>query len=288
VSPERLRPAYRLGPEMIAELSGSSRVFTEQGLRSFLNGRRRLWAAVARNSERVLEELGAHPSLKLLHIQSEVRSHTRRYTWGIVSPYAVALSLAPKGYLSHRTALGLHQVMPEDYEPIYVNREQSPKTSSTEPLAQANVARAFAGKPRVSRDRYRWLGAAAVVISGKFTGRLEVTSIFMHDVASLERTLIDVAVRPAYGGGPAVILEAYARARDRVDVARMAEVLEAMDYVYPYHQCVGFYLERAQYPASHLRLFRTRSIDIDFYLAHGLNQPRFDPHWRIYYPGDLM
>lgn len=45
------------------------------------------------------------------------------------------------------------------------------------------------------------------------------------DVTSIERTVIDIAVRPAYSRGVPHVLEAYKRARGRVSVARLTSLL---------------------------------------------------------------
>lgn len=284
-------PVARLSKELIAALDASGRVFTEHQLRGFLSDRAPLWADEFGNYLNVLDTLQAHPSLRTLHVQGEVKATADRYTWGIASPYAVVLSLAPKGYFSHGTAATLHQLAAGDnHEPLYVNREQTLKPTSGATLTQEAVTRAFAGKPRQTRDRYRWRGGSAVVINGKWTGRLAVTSTAVDGttvpVTTLERTLIDITVRPAYAGGASAVARAYKAARERVDLTVVASLLREMEYLYPYHQSIGFYCERAGWPQTELEPFRRLPIEIDFYLTHGMKEPRRDPSWRVYFPAD--
>jgi len=54
------------------------------------------------------------------------------------------------------------------------------------------------------------------------------------EVTDLERTLIDIAVRPAYAGGVRPVLTAYLRSRSKVSVDRIAKLLRRLDYVYPF------------------------------------------------------
>lgn len=61
-------------------------------------------------------------------------------------------------------------------------------------------------------------------------------------MTKLERTLIDIAVRPNYAGGVHHVLEAYAAAKSRVSVNVLLATLQKMEYVYPYHQVIGFYI----------------------------------------------
>jgi hypothetical protein len=80
------------------------------------------------------------------------------------------------------------------------------------------------------------------------------------------------------------VVEAYRRAKGRCSVALLAATLRQIEYVYPYHQAIGFYLERAGYPPEALERFQAMGIDFDFYLAYGLRAPGYDARWRLHLP----
>ncbi len=89
-----------------------------------------------------------------------------------------------------------------------------------------------------------------MLLSGKDTGRLGVQEVTGTQgetlkLTNLERTLIDITVRPVYAGGTGNVLYSYGRAIKNISVDRLAEMIEELDYIYPYHQAVGFYLQRA-------------------------------------------
>ena len=76
------------------------------------------------------------------------------------------------------------------------------------------------------------------MLSGKNTGRLGVVPMKISaggiiDVTDLERTLVDLAVRPVYGGGVGCVLEAYRRAQPRVSVHKIVTTLRRLDHMYP-------------------------------------------------------
>jgi predicted transcriptional regulator of viral defense system len=48
-------------------------------------------------------------------------------------------------------------------------------------------------------------------------------------VTNLERTLIDIVVRPAYAGGPSHILNSYRVAKDRIPVDGLLAILNKLD-----------------------------------------------------------
>jgi hypothetical protein len=128
-----------------------------------------------------------------------------------------------------------------------------------------------------------------LLISGKNTGRLGVSPLKgiegeQLDVTTIERTLVDITVRPAYAGGVYQVLAAYRSAMNRVSVNALTATLKKLDYVYPYHQAIGFYLQRAGYDQKRWGRLKNLGLNFNFYLSHGLKDKEFDPEWRLFFP----
>ena len=231
--------------------------------------------------------------LREITLQSADYGSQTRYVWRNPSVYTVALSLKSNSYLSHQTAMFLHGLMDKPAERVYVNREQTQKPKGSG-LSQESLTKAFANKQRESKLIYKYQKSQIVMLNGMFTDRLGVEQVRskkseLLDATSLERTLIDITVRPNYAGGAKAVLGTYRRARGRVSVNTLLTILKRMDYVYPYHQAIGFYLERASYPQSDWAPFMELGISFEFYLTHALPPEReYDPTWRLYYPQDLL
>jgi hypothetical protein len=96
-------------------------------------------------------------------------------------------------------------------------------------------------------------------------------------------------VGPAYAGGVHHVLTAFVRSGPKVSVERIVKLLRRLDYTYPYHQAIGFYLENAGHAPGGLEALinRKSKLKFDFFLAHGIKQTHFDERWRIHYPADL-
>ena len=108
------------------------------------------------------------------------------------------------------------------------------------------------------------------------------------ELTDLERTLIDIAVRPAYAGGARAVARSYLSALQKISVSRIAKLLQDLNYVYPYHQVLGFYLQNAGHPPSALQPLREPGLKFDFYLEHGMKQSAFDSTWRLYVPEEMF
>lgn len=219
----------------------------------------------------------------------------KRYVWGEVSRYHLAVSMKPKGYLSHYSAVALLGLTEQVPKTIYVNHEQRPQPAPMDGLAQSRIDVAFRRPQRKTKNQTTHEGFTYCYINGKFTHRLGV--IEMKDefgvsvsVTGLERALIDIAVRPAYAGGVSEVLKAYQNAASDVSLNVLAATLTKMDYVYPYHQAIGFYLERSGFPIHQIRkhkVFRVPKDGFNFYLAHQIGETDFNEDWRLFIPKGL-
>lgn len=230
--------------------------------------------------------------LRMVELQSQNYHPILRYTWDRVSPYQLALSLRRNAYLSHESAMFLHRIRDGVPTKIYVNQEQTPKHRIASVLSQKSIDSAFLRPQRYSSYVFKYDRWHIVLIAGKYTGQLGVAEIAGSQgerlrATGLERTLIDITVRPSYAGGARCVLEAFKSGKDRVRPSVLIKILKNLDYTYPYHQAIGFYMDRAGYDTTTLKKLRTLGLDFDFYLAHGTRDKRYDSYWRLFYPKGL-
>ncbi len=208
----------------------------------------------------------------------------------------ILLTLRPGCYYSHYTALRMHGLTEQVPKTIYLNHEQHLKSQSTGGLAQERIDAAFKRKARESNNFIESQGSKIYLINGKNTGQLGVvTESVTYDsdtpvsvrLTNLERTLIDITVRPAYAGGIFEVLKAFELAKQHVSINALAAMLQKIEHTYPYHQAIGFYLERAGYRASQLSLIKRFPMHYDFYLANNMGEVDYAESWRLYVPKGL-
>lgn len=226
---------------------------------------------------------------------------TTRFLFGDISAYRLALSFNKNSYLSHYSALLFHQLTNNVPRKIYTNMEQAAKYNTIdfndpeERLKQKNIDLAFSRPMRETNQKasFNLPGSSYEVflLNGKNHGKLGVTKVELNGetlpVTDLERTLIDIVVRPIYAGGTLEVLEAYKAAKGRVSVNKLLATLKKMDFSYPYHQAIGFYLDRAGYSDKIFKLFSPFGVNYDFYLTYGMTDKEYSKQWRVYYPKGL-
>jgi len=215
------------------------------------------------------------------------------YVWGEVPMLEVFLHLKAHSYYSHYTALRMHGLTEQVPKVIYISHERSTLTPSGSTLTQEAIDEAFARPARLSSNSVEFGNQRIALLNSANTSELGVVDqqaqlgndgIATVRVTNLERTLIDAAVRPAYCGGVFEVAKAFELAKASVSVNALGAHLSKLSFAYPYHQAVGFYLERAGYRPSVLDLMRRFPMKFDFYLSHDMVETRYEPSWRIHVP----
>lgn len=209
------------------------------------------------------------------------------------------LHLKAKSYYSHYTAMRLHGLTEQVPKVLYLSHERAEPIRPSLPsdagvtLTQTAVDEAFQRPVRVSNNAVDFEGRRIMLLNSAFTDELGVidlpTQLEMKGsarvrVTNLERTLIDAAVRPTYSGGVFEVAKAFELAKDNLSVNSLGAMLPKMGFAYPYHQAIGFYLERAGYRSSVLELLSRFPMPLDFYLTHEMAATRYEKRWRLHVP----
>jgi len=261
-----------------------NRVFSHTELAQHLSDNREYWRlAQATSTNEFIQFLLKNTKLQFHNFKLPHRP-TKRYTWGDVETLEIVQSLRPEGYFTHFTALQLHNLTEQIPKTVYLNFEQR-ATGGGGSLTQANINRAFANKCRVSKNVTTFHDQRICIVNGQNTGNLGVISRDGLRLTDTERTLIDVVVRPVYAGGAFEVARAFEVVRPTLSVNRLVAYLRRLNYTYPYHQAIGYYLDRTKtYSTTQLDLLRQFDIEFDFYLAHEMKETEYVKEWRLFVP----
>jgi len=205
--------------------------------------------------------------------------------------FDIALTIKKDGYLSNYSAMYLLGITLQIPKTTYVTTDKSQNKyslSNNSELEQESVDKAFSKPQRTASDSYKsQLDNYRYTFLQKKNNSINIGVIDQSNrkITDLERTLIDIAVRPSYSGGVFEVLSAFVTAKEKgIDLLKLDKYLNNLDYIYPYHQLIGFYLEKCGIPKVKLKLFSEKISDIDFYLTYNMNTKDYNTYWKLYYP----
>jgi predicted transcriptional regulator of viral defense system len=269
-------------------LEASKKVYSIEELTGILEEKRALWnLPISMNTDKFIEKLVSSAILIKKEITfSNSFLKKERYVLPDASPFQVALSLLKKSYLSHYTAVYIHGLTNQVPKTIYITSEQSKKNNIDRDLEQTAIDSAFSKPQRKSNNTTIYEGFTFLIHNGMFSNRTGVTNLNDLQITNIERTLIDITVRPNYCGGVHSVLDVYRRAIDKISINKIAAILEKLNFIYPYNQAIGFYLEKAGADVNKLTDFRN-VMTHDFYLTYEMTEKEYDSRWRLYYPKGL-
>lgn len=270
-------------------------VFTKNSLHSILIDNRLRWNIGGNLSiNDFLFFLKQECNLQEIVLKLPDRNINRYVFKSDVSPYKIACSIHPAGYFSHYSAMFLNGLTEQIPKSIYFNVEQTEKDNINGcKLTQKQIDEAFAGNIRTTNKIIEYNDYKIYLLSGKQTENLGVISLEENEaeqiqVAGIERTLIDIAVRPNYSGGIYEVLKAYEMAHSYVSINKLSAILEKMNFIYPYHQVIGFYLEKTgKYDEKQLNIIKRFEIKHKFYLTYNMTNPKYSETWKLYYPSNF-
>ena len=269
----------------------SVKSFTEKKFSKILNKNSHDWnIRPNRNTRRVLDYLLKREMLVKNSFINDSNEVKLIYSWKTQDEYTVISGLKSDAYFAYYSSLFLHQLTLQIPKTVYLNFEHKSEKRSNDHetnLTQEAIDNAFNGSQRKSSLIFSFNDKKIVLTNGKFTNKLGVVKRQNNnqwfEYTDLERTLIDIAVRPVYAGGVFEVIEAYKIAKGKLNVRRMAKYLEKLDYIYPYHQVLGFYLEKAGYTDRDVEPFK-KEMKFNFYLTYDIRKREFSEKWKLYYP----
>ncbi len=273
--------------------NSSTKSFSEHLLNEMFSQMRETWKIPAGKRFLNFIEFLQNKEVLLKTGFSDEENHKRFiYTWKTEDDFTTISGLKMNAYFSHYSALFIHQLTLQIPKTFYLNSEHATDAvtttkSSRSTLTQDAIDKAFSSPQRKSSVAYSYRDKKIVITNGKRTKKLGVIKKNSKDqcfeYTDLERTLIDIAIRPVYAGGVFEVLEAFKRAKPKLDAEKMAGYLKKLDYIYPYHQVIGFYLEKAGYSENDLKLF-DKKMAFDFYLTYDIRNKAYSERWKLYYP----
>ncbi|MCB9538087.1 MAG: hypothetical protein H6704_17675 [Myxococcales bacterium] len=214
--------------------------------------------------------------------------------WRQANAFELPAAVSPHAFLSHYTALVLHDLTDDQPKTIYLAEPRPSRRATKEDLGQEVIDAAMEASPVLSKNRAEFGGYEIVWLETEVPERVQVSQAVEVGgrslrVSTIEKTLLDAVVRPEYCGGVHQLPAAFRRATEALSINRLVKLLRGLQPRFPYHQALGFLLERAGYDAKLLKALRALDDgEHSFFVGRGSKATMaFDASWRVHYPPEL-
>jgi len=168
---------------------------------------------------------------------------------------------------------------------IFISQELSKKNVvRVENLSQDAIDSAFRKDYRRTHKIGKYEEKHLVFLYPKNTDSFEVITRkdgVRH--SSINRAFVEMIVNVQYFKDSLHIIDTFKPLKSKLDPDTVFEVVKRFDFIYPYFQCVGFYLEQIGFNKSELEKFKSKVGELKFYTDKKKDSYLYDEYWRMYY-----
>lgn len=216
----------------------------------------------------------------------------------IADLFAEAHSRVPSGHFCHYTAAAYHGLTNQVPNRVYIRKlDVGANRSRPDRLNDLQIRTQFLKPHRRSGETVELAASTIVFVAGKLNDDVGVVSIpATHSefpegsrITDLERCLIDAVVAPHYNGGVTTLPGLFEEAADQVNLKTLTEHYRELDFLYPYHQTIGFFLDHSGQKNAATRWRETfPPINRFFADKNAKSSWDYDSKWQVQYPRGLV
>jgi hypothetical protein len=203
-----------------------------------------------------------------------------------VSEEQMLLSYKKDSFYSMSSALNVMELSDFRSDFIFISKELSKKNIASKPvkLEQQAIDEAFAKPYRRTHFIGTYNNKHIIMLTPKNTDAYGVeTNDKVIRYSSVERALVEMIVNVQYFKNAEHIIKTFKPIKKKLDIDDVYRVLERFDFIYPYFQSVGFYLEKIGFTKGQLHKFKERVKDLKFYTEKQKDRYEYDEYWQIYF-----
>jgi len=216
-----------------------------------------------------------------------------------VSPYEIAMAMFPTGYFCNLSSIYYHSLTNQIPKSIYICNEtiSAKQKNRTYDLSNSKLRNAFIKPHRYTSYIFQRKNYEVIVIDKEKGSRHGVIKVRTHNalcpnnsrITCIERALIDAVVSPQYNDGIVSVYTYFKKARQKLNVQKLVDIYRQLNFVYPYSQSVGFFLETLGMKKQASVIYDTFPPKHTFYVDHNAKTSwKHDDRWNLYYPNGLV
>ena len=278
--------------------------FDEKNIYSFFNEHKSSMRVKSYSLKKFIQYLLDKKFLEVLEFNNEFNDnqiYISKY-FSSKSDYAkvleVSFLLIPKAYISHFSAMYYHNLTQQLPKKIYLSVERKSHAPHNK-LEQKVINEALCKLGRLPKNIFSIFGYKIYLVHAKEANRVGIKRVSLFDkeyrITTIERTMIDIVVRNEISGGMEEVIQVYKKAFDlyykEISINKIVFILKKLNYIYPYHQVVGYLLSKSGFDVSKIK--KEFDFQNDFFITRGevnsnLSNLIYDDEFKLYIPKELF
>jgi hypothetical protein len=197
--------------------------------------------------------------------------------------YELACSFKKNSFFSMSTSLNLQGYSNYRNNFIFVSSELSEKIKDNDiELTQEAIDKAFAKPYRRTHSVGKYQDKNIVFLSPKYTKKYAVIEK-QWSMSSINRAFVEMIINVQYFRNSLELIDTFIPLKKKIDIDEVFDIVNEFDLIYPYFQCVGYYLQQIGFTKNELIEFKSEVSELKFYTDKNQDKYKYDDYWNMYY-----
>lgn len=198
--------------------------------------------------------------------------------------YDFVYSLEKNGFFSMFTSLNIQGLTNFRDNFIFISKERMKRVNfNSKDITQEAIDKAFTNKPRRTKAHDTIYNYNVVILESNNTQEIGIIKYKDYKISSINRAFVEIISNIQYSKTPDDVIYEFKNLKDKLDINEIFNIIEKFDFVYPYYQLAGYYLEKIGYLKEELSKFFNKKTDLIFYTIKNKEKYTLDKYWGIKY-----
>ncbi|RBQ31170.1 hypothetical protein CRU92_08340 [Arcobacter sp. FW59] len=198
--------------------------------------------------------------------------------------YDFVYSLEKNGFFPMFTSLNIQGLTNFRDNFIFISKERMKRVNfNSKDITQEAIDKAFKNKPRRTKAHNTIYNYNIVMLESNNTQEIGIINYNGYKISSINRAFIEIISNIQYSKTPDDVIYEFKNLKDNLDINEIFNIIEKFDFVYPYYQLAGYYLEKIGFLKDELYKFFNKKTDLIFYTIKNKEKYTLDEYWSIKY-----
>ena len=198
--------------------------------------------------------------------------------------YDFVYSLERNGFFSMFTSLNIQGFTNFRDNFIFISKERMQRVNfSSKNITQEAIDKAFSNKPRKTKAYNTIYNYNIVMLESNNTQGVGIINYNGYKVSSINRAFVEIISNIQYSKTPYDVIGEFINLKDKLDINEIFKIIEKFDFIYPYYQLAGYYLEKIGFLKEELFRFFDNKTNLIFYTMKNKTNYDLDEYWGIKY-----